>query len=87
MDAPHDQNYVKAKLGIWCVDGLTPIPIAIDPITGNMKTDTVSIISYDPVNIVPRDNNHQPIWCGESSLDGTVLPINVNINGAVLVDL
>jgi len=88
MQAPHDQNTIKAKMGVWCVDGVTPIAIAIDPATGEMKVDEVSTISYTPENIMPRDENHQPVWEGVSSDDDvTVLPINVNADGEVLVDV
>lgn len=85
MDAPHDQNFVKAKMGVLCTDGVTPIPIAINPLTGGMMVDSVSVITYNPTNIAPRDNNHQPVWLGKSSVDGRALPINVNASGAVLI--
>lgn len=87
MYSPRDNNFIPAKMGIWCGDGITPIPIAVDLTTGAMKTDTVSVILYNPVNIAPRDENHMPVWLGQSTVDGTVLPINVNSDGAVLVDL
>lgn len=85
-DAPHDQNFVKAKMGVLCTDGITPIPIAINPLTGEMMVDEVSVISYNPEDIAPRDNNHQPVWLGESTVDGKAIPLNVNAQGAVLVD-
>ena len=44
-NAIYDQNFVKTKLGVWCVDGVTTIPIAIDGATGHVKTDEVSTIS------------------------------------------
>lgn len=87
MQSPRDNNHVPAKMGVWCGDGVTPIAIAIDPITGEMKTDQVSVILYNPINIAPRDENHVPVWLGESTVDGSAIPLNVNSDGAVLVDL
>lgn len=88
MDAPHDQNFVKTKLGVSCLDGVTLIPIAIDPISGGVKVDTTSTISFDPATVAPRDSNHDPAWLGTSSSDDSVvLPIYVNANGAILIDL
>ncbi len=84
MNAPLDQNFVKGKLGVWCVDGVTTIPIARDD-AGNMLVDTTSTISYTPVNIDPMDENFQGVWMAQGS-NGLVYPINVNINGEVLVD-
>ncbi len=86
MEAPRDQNHVPVKMGLWCVDGVTPIPIAIDAL-GNMKVDTASTISFDPATIAPRDENHVPVWMGVSSVDlVTPVPIYVNADGAVLID-
>lgn len=86
MNAPHDQNNIKTKLGVWCVDGTTTIPIAINESNGGIKTDTTSTISYTPVPIDPRDGNFQGVWLFEGS-DGLAYPANVNINGELLVDL
>ncbi len=84
MQASLDQNFNKGKLGVWCVDGRTTIPIARDNL-GNMLVDTNSVISYTPVNIDPIDENFQGVWMAQGS-NGLVYPINVNINGEVLVD-
>lgn len=85
-DAPIDQNNIKAKLGVWCVDGITTIPIAIDAATGGVMTDEVSTISYTPTDIDPRDSNFQGVWMAEDE-NGRALPINVNSDGEILVDL
>lgn len=84
--APHDQNFVKTWLGVWCVDGTTTIPIAIDPISGAMMTDSVSTISYVPTNIGPRDQNFHAVLMAEDE-NGRALPVNVNADGEVLVDM
>lgn len=87
MEAPHDQNWVKAKLGVWCVDGRTLIPIAIDAATGYMTTDQSSTIGFTPGSIDFRDQNYQPCWMAANSVDGTPIPFFVNADGAVLIDI
>ncbi len=87
MNAPHDQNRVKAKLGVWCEDGRTLIPIAIDPSNGGMLMDTTSSIGFTPGSIDFRDDNYQPCWMATNSDTGVPIPIFVNADGAVLVDL
>lgn len=84
MEAPHDQNRVKAKLGVLCTDGVTVLPIEIDPVTGGVTVDTVSTIGFTPGTIDFRDQNYQACWMAQNSVDGTLIPIFVNANGAVL---
>ena len=83
-EAPHDENFVKAKLGIWCVDGRTTIPIAINPTNGGVMVDTTSVISYTPTNIDPRDQNFQGVLMAQDE-NGLAKPVNVNSSGAVLI--
>lgn len=83
--ASHDQNFIKGKLGVWCFDGVTKIPIACDS-SGAVKIDTISTISYTPSPIDPRDQNYQSCWLFEGS-DGLTYPANVNADGALLVDM
>lgn len=85
-DAPHDANWVKAKLGVLCTDGVTLVPIAVDPVLGGVMTDTASTIGFTPGSIDFRDQNYQPCWMATNSVDGTPIPIFVNANGAILVD-
>lgn len=84
-DAPHDQNWVKAKLGVWCVDGVTTIPIAINPENGGVLVDETSTIGFTPGSIDFRDQNYQPCWLAQNSVDGTPIPIFVNADGAILI--
>lgn len=87
MNAPHDQNRVKAKLGVLCTDGVTLVPIAIDSATGSMTVDLISTIGFTPGSIDFRDENYQPCWMAQNSVDGTPIPIFVNASGAILVDV
>lgn len=86
MNAPTDQNHVPAKLGVWCVDGVTLIPIAIDPDNGGVMTDSVSTIGFTPGSIDFRDENYRPCWMAVNSVDGSPIPIFVNADGAILID-
>lgn len=84
MNAPLDSNFVKGKLGVWCVDGITKIPIAINA-NEEVLIDTSSNISYTPNNIDPRDENFQGVLMAQGT-NGLAYPVNVNINGCILVD-
>lgn len=93
-DAPHDQNSVKAKLGVLFSDGVTLVPIAIDPSSRGMKVNTTDVVSsailalYAAGKPVPRDRNGQPAWCAESDASPSVIfPIFVDASGAVLIDM
>lgn len=84
-NAPHDQNRVKAKLGVLCTDGVTLVPVASNAVNGGVMVDTISTIGFVPGSVDFRDENYQPCWMGQNSVDGTPIPIFVNANGAVLV--
>ncbi len=86
-DAIHDQNRVKALLGVSYVDGTTLTPIKINSATGGMLIDQVNTISFTPTAITPRDHNfHTVVSCAGN--DGNIYPLFVNpATGGVLVDL
>lgn len=85
VDASRDQNHITGKLGVWCVDGTTTIPIKCDETTGEIMLDTISTISYTPVPIAPHDANWAKVWLFEGQ-DGLTYPCNVNASGELLVD-
>lgn len=85
MNTPHDQNFIKSRLGILNTDGKTTIPIAIDELTGRMKTDLGSTISFTMTPISPQDENYQNCMLFVGS-DGLTYPWVVNSDGAVLTD-
>lgn len=39
MDAPRDENFVTVLLGVSSVDGVTPVPLQVDPVTGRLLVD------------------------------------------------
>lgn len=93
MDAPHDQNSIKTKLGVLFSDGETLVPIALDPSTNGLKLNTTDVVDSSILDLyvngkaIPRDSNNQPAWCGESNADSSVIfPVFVDSDGAILVD-
>lgn len=88
MDARRDDNAVPTWLGVSCVDGVTPIRIAINPATGGVKVDDTTVISVTPAYVGSRDANQVPVKYGISDASSTVmLPVYVNpANGAILID-
>lgn len=83
-DASRDQNHVPAKLGVLNTDGVTLVPIKINPTTGGMLVDTMGMISFTMVPIGPEDENYNKVLLWEGT-DGLTYPWVVNSNGEVLV--
>jgi hypothetical protein len=87
MEAQRDENHVTTYMGVSYLDGITPIPIAVNPDNGRVLVDAVSVIQYTPEDIAARDENYVPVLMGTSSFDDfVVLPLNVNLEGKVLID-
>lgn len=85
MQAPHDQNTVKAKLGVLCTDGVTLVPIAINNLNGGFEIDATSTTTFGSDSIDFRDQNYQPCWMASRVSDGTPIPVFVNAQGAILI--
>ena len=85
--AIRDQNHIPVKLGILCTDGVTTIPIKIDESTSGIMVDTTSTISYTPdTNVNYQDDNFVNVLMAEDE-NGVARPVNVNAQGAILIDL
>lgn len=94
MEAPQDQNYIRAKFGVLFSDGVTLVPIVIDSSNAGVKvntTDTVSagVLAMFTNRIMPRSlEYYKDCWFGVSNSDDTSpLPIFVDLDGAVLIDM
>lgn len=92
----HDQNNVYAKMGVLFSDGITLIPIAINPTTGGAKTNTTDTVSPTilalTLNKTPRANGSdgvfRPAWEGVSSTNSAnTYPIFVDSSGAILISM
>lgn len=83
-----DQNRVPIWWGLSSIDGVTPVPIAIDSVTGKPLMEigvSVSAVITALTASLPRDENRIPCIGGVSNADNTIIPISVNpVTGAIL---
>ena len=93
-EAIRDQNYVHSKLGVLFSDGVTLVPIKINPANDGVMVNTTDTVDaailalYDNGKAIPRDANNIPAWSAQSDSDPSVsYPIFVDADGAILVDL
>lgn len=88
--ARKDENGVSSWTGVSCVDGVTIVPITVNPADGGLSVDAVTVISFvpNPRHATLRDANQVPVRTGISDAsDSTILPLYVNpATGAVLID-
>jgi len=86
MNAKHDENHVPTMIAISDADGVTLIPIKINPVTGGIKvSDGMAGSVYGRVSS-QHDDNHVPTMSGVSSADmTTVVPIFADSNGYLLI--
>lgn len=84
MQAPHDQNFVRAKFGVLNTDGITLVTIKINESNKGMKVNTTDTISFTMTPLDVRDENYYKcaLWTGSN---GLTYPWVVNANGEVLV--
>ena len=85
-DALRDNNHVATKLGVLYSDGVTLVPIAINPVNKGIKVDTVNTIGFTPDTNALRDGNYEHVLMAVNSVDGTPCPVYVNASGEVLID-
>ena len=88
-NARRDDNYVPAMMGVSSVDGVTPIPLTIDAITGRLRVTPVGTTggNLDPAVLQPvrRDDNRVKDMLGESSTDRTPIPLTVGFNNGLRI--
>jgi hypothetical protein len=85
--AKRDQNDVAVALGVSSVDGVTPIMLAVDPVTDYLLVDDDGASATIPSAIRVRiDQNDQKTKYGVSSADGkTLIPIRTDSNGRLQI--
>ncbi len=88
MNAKKDDNAYPTLIGISCVDGVTPVRVAINPSNGAILVDTTTVISVTPAYTTQVDGNDMPIGKGVSSTnENVILPWYVHPDtGAVLIE-
>lgn len=86
MNAPRDNNHIPAILGTLNTDGVSVVPIAVNPTNHKVKiSDGTSGSGFSYVN-AERDQNRVPAIWGVSSADGiTPIPIYCDSTGAILI--
>ena len=59
-NASYDQNHVPTLMGVSTTDGTTPVPVEVDPTTGQLQIGTGNILAnttYDYVGMSNADGN------------------------------
>ena len=86
-NAPHDDNFIRGRMGVLNTDGVTTIPIALDETTGAMKVnmvDTLGVgITLQPLS--PKDENYYKCMMFVGT-DGLTYPFVCDSEGKVLID-
>ena len=85
-NASLDQNNVATKLGVLFSDGVTLVPIAINPSTGRVRTNSTDTLSVPAGTIALSDENRKRVLMGINSVDGTPIPVYVDTEGKVLIE-
>jgi hypothetical protein len=90
MDARIDQNKKSNMMGVSSVDGETPVPISVDPITGYLM---VQVVDTDPTvfpvlrSDAKIDVNHKPTMTGVTNDAFQKPQCMVTHNGYLAVDI
>lgn len=84
MNTVKDNNFIPAKIGVLCTDGVTLVNVAVSS-GGGVAVDGVSVIGFTPGSIDFRNENYRPCWMAQNSVSGAPIPIFVNASGAVLI--
>ena len=81
-----DENGIRTALGTLQSDGVTTIPIQVNPATGAMKVSNGTSGTASARANAPRDENEHPAWIGMSSADMvTPVPIACDSGGNLLI--
>ena len=82
-----DQNDIAVALGVSSTDSVTPIMLAVDPVTDYLLIDDDGASATIPNATICRiDQNDQKTKYGISSADGvTLIPIRTDSNGRLQI--
>jgi hypothetical protein len=90
IDAKRDDNYNAVLMGVSSADGVTPIPLTVDPDTGRLR---VYVAGTSLLNAIPdrntsrRDDNRKPVLAGENNTTDAYEPFSIETanNGLMLL--
>lgn len=91
-NAIHDDNQSNGILGVSSADGVSTLPVRVDPVTGRVLMDITQISSTSVPTLgttIPRDSNQVPVGRGvtdDTNLTPTPLLISSS-NGFLLIDV
>ena len=83
-----DANFVVVGMGVSSVDGVTPVPITVDSITGRLR---VQVSSNTGNNATPdravsrRDANREPTIAGEHNTTSAYTPLSLDTNDYLML--
>jgi len=81
MNAKRDANFVNVAMGLSSVDGITPISLTVDPVTGRLRVHAIGCIGDGtpptPRTSANRDDNRVPVIMGEYSDTGKAVPLTI----------
>jgi hypothetical protein len=80
-NAYRDENHIPVKLAISNADGITTLPLTLDPSTHGLSVDDDTTGSPVTSAYADRDENHVPVMMAVSSADG-VTPVPLVIDSA-----
>lgn len=80
MAGKRDSNYVVVLMGVSSADGITPVPLKRDSVTGKLLAHIQGINAGTKMSVQPgkRDDNYKVVLLGESSSDDTIIPLTVD---------
>lgn len=86
MQARRDENDRATALAVSSVDNVTPLRIAVDPVTNYLLVENFgdNLTAHTPIHRI--DQNDIPTCYGVSSADGvTLIPIQTDTRGRLLI--
>lgn len=71
-NAGHDQNFVPTLLGVSTIDGTTPVPVEVDPTTGQLQVSSTGGGSSSTVwGLNDKEDTGTYVYYGFSAADGS----------------
>ena len=75
-----DDNRIPVLMGVSSTDGVTPIPLTVDPDTGRLRVYVAgtSLNNATPDrNVSRRDGNRKPVIAGQDNTDDDYEPLSI----------
>lgn len=88
VQANRDDNGVVALMGVSSVDGVTPVPLTVDPTTGRLRCTSVGTgaSAGTPSAQAKYDDNYVPAGLAETDdAARTLIPLICTPDGGLLI--